>query len=253
MKTAMVRILNIDIHNYTFEEFLSGLKSGVVFTPNVDHIMKLQKDREFYDVYTRADYRVCDSQIVKATSGLVSSVKIQEQIAGSDFFPAFCQYHRNNTAQIRVFLLGGTEESVIQAKDQINRNAGSPVVIDGYSPPFGFERNEAEEQKIINRINQSGATVLAVGVGAPKQEKWIMKHKHKMPGVKIFFAIGATIDFQAGNIKRSPKWITAIGMEWLYRMLQEPQRMVKRYLIDDLPYFYLILKQRLGKYQNPWA
>ncbi|MEZ4826300.1 MAG: WecB/TagA/CpsF family glycosyltransferase [Bacteroidia bacterium] len=253
MTGEKVNILNISIHNHTFEELLAGLKKGVVFTPNVDHIMKLQKDREFYEVYVRADYLVCDSQIVKATSGLVSPIKIKEQIAGSDFFPAFCHYHRNNTGQVKVFLLGGTEESVIQAKDNINAKAGAQVVVDGYSPPFGFERNAEEEKNIIDRINRSGATVLAVGVGAPKQEKWIMKHKDQLPGVEIFFAIGATIDFQAGNVKRSPKWITAIGMEWLYRMMQEPQRLVKRYLVDDLPYFYLILRQRLGKYENPWA
>lgn len=253
MNAEKVNILNIDIHNHTFDGLLAELKKGVVFTPNVDHIMKLQKDKEFYDVYTKADYLVCDSQIVKATSGLVSPVKIREQIAGSDFFPAFCQYHRNNTEAVRVFLLGGTEESVEQAKNNINQQAGTQVVVDGYSPPFGFEKNEAEEQKIIQRINQSGATVLAVGVGAPKQEKWIMKQKHRLPGIDIFFAIGATIDFQAGNVKRSPRWITAIGMEWLYRMMQEPNRMIKRYLIDDLPYFYLILKQKMGKYENPWA
>lgn len=248
-----VNILNIQIDNQTFDGLLAELKEGVVFTPNVDHIMKLQKDREFYEDYIQADYLVCDSQIIRVTSGWVSDNKIKEQIAGSDFFPAFCLYHKNNTDKVKVFLLGGTEESVVQAQDNINQKAGAEVIIGGYSPPFGFEKDSTEEEKIIDMINQSGATVLAVGVGAPKQEKWIMKNKDRMPGVRIFFAIGATIDFQAGNVKRSPKWITAIGMEWLYRMLQEPKRLFKRYMIDDLPYFRLILKQRFGSYQNPWS
>ena len=253
MKVGKVNILNIDIANYTFQEFLENLQEGVVFTPNVDHIMKLQKDKSFYEVYSKAEHLVCDSRIVQATSKWVSKEKIRDQIAGSDFFPAFCQFHRNNTDNIKVFLLGGTEESVVMAQDNINEKAGSQVIIGGYSPPFGFEKNETETQKMIDMVNESEATVVAVGVGAPKQEKWIMQHKHRMPGVKIFFAIGATIDFQAGFVKRSPKWITAIGMEWLYRMAQEPKRLFKRYIIDDMPFFLLLIKQRFGLYQNPWA
>jgi len=246
-------ILNVTLDNLSFKELLDQLRSGVVFTPNVDHLMKLQKDREFYEVYSKADYLVCDSRIIQATSRWVSKSPIKEQIAGSDFFPSFCHYHRNNTDEIKVFLLGGTEDSVKQAQHNINEKAASQVVIGGYSPPFGFEHNKAECTKIIDMVNASGATVLAVGVGAPKQEKWIISHKNKMPGINIFFAIGATIDFQAGNVKRSPKWVTKVGMEWAYRMAQEPKRMFKRYIIDDMPYFVLILKQKLGIYQNPWA
>lgn len=246
-------ILNVTLDNLSFKELLEDLKSGVVFTPNVDHLMKLQKDREFYEVYSKADYLVCDSRIIQATSKWVSDNPIKEQIAGSDFFPSFCQYHKDNTDNIKVFLLGGTTESCKQAEENINSKAGNQVVIGGYSPPFGFEHDREECDRIIQMVNDSGATVLAVGVGAPKQEKWIIKHKDRMPGVDIFFAIGATIDFQAGNVKRSPKWITKVGMEWAYRMAQEPKRMFKRYIIDDMPYFVLIFKQKIGKYQNPWA
>ncbi len=254
MPADKVQILNLSIDNYTFQGFLEELTEGVVFTPNVDHLMKLQKDKSFYDVYVKADHLVCDSQIVKASSNILPQAKIKEQIAGSDLFPAFCQFHKNNTDQIKVFLLGGTtSESTMNAWQAVNEKAGSQVVIGGYSPPFGFEKDETENQKIIDMINDSGATVLAVGVGAPKQEKWIMANRHKMPDVKILFAIGATIDFLAGNVQRSPKWITSIGMEWAYRMAQEPKRMFKRYMIDDMPYFWLIAKQRMGWYQNPWA
>lgn len=254
MPADKVQILNLSIDNYTFQGFLEELKEGVVFTPNVDHLMKLQKDKSFYDVYVQADHMVCDSQIVKASSNILPQAKIKEQIAGSDLFPAFCHFHRNNNAEISVFLLGGTtSEATMDAWQAVNDNAGSQVVIGAYSPPFGFEKSEEENQKIIDMINDSGATVLAVGVGAPKQEKWIMSNKHRMPNVKIFFAIGATIDFLAGNVQRSPKWITSIGMEWAYRMAQEPKRMFKRYMIDDMPYFWLIAKQRMGRYQNPWA
>ncbi len=248
-----VRILNLDIDNVTFAGLLAELKEGVVFTPNVDHLMKLQQDREFYELYTQAEYLTCDSRIMQVTSAWVSKSPIREQIAGSDFFPAFCQYHRANTGEMKVYLLGGTTpEAVEEAWVNLNRKTASNLIIGGYSPPFGFENNPVENDKIIERINASGATVLAVGLGCPKQEKWIMHNRQRLPGVKIFFAIGATIDFQAGRLHRSPRWITKIGLEWLYRMFQEPKRMVKRYLVDDLPYFFLLWRQRRNKYVNPW-
>ncbi|MEL7532291.1 MAG: WecB/TagA/CpsF family glycosyltransferase [Bacteroidota bacterium] len=215
--------------------------------------MKLQKDRSFYEVYQEADYVVCDSRIIQLTAAWATGKAIKAQIAGSDFFPAFCQYHAHNTAEVKIFLLGGTPESVRQAADNINNKAGAQVIVGGYSPPFGFEDTPSENAKIIQLIQQSGATVLAVGVGAPKQEKWIMAHRQQLAGIKLIFAIGATIDFQAGLVQRSPKWISKIGLEWLHRIFQEPGRMLKRYFVDDLPYFYLLWLQKRGKYRNPWS
>jgi exopolysaccharide biosynthesis WecB/TagA/CpsF family protein len=126
------------------------------------------------------------------------------------------------------------------------------MIVGAHSPSFGFEKNEEECAKIIELINQSGATVLAVGVGAPKQENFISKYKDQFTNIKIFLAIGATIDFEAGNIKRAPKWISEIGMEWLYRLLAEPKRLWKRYLVHGPSFFWLILKQKLNLYVDPF-
>ena len=101
-------------------------------------------------------------------------------------------------------------------------------------------------------INESGANVVLVGVGCPKQEKWIDAHKNKMPNVEIWMALGATIDFEAGNIKRAPKWVQKIAMEWFYRFLKEPKRMFKRYFVDDIKFFWYFGKQLLGIYKNPF-
>lgn len=249
-----LQILNLKIHNWRFNDFLEQLQQGVVYTPNIDHYAKLQKDKNFYDCYTKADHIVCDSRVIQLLSKfLYPGDGVVEQIAGSDLFPAFCQFHHNNTDKVRVFLLGGTKDSVVTARKNINTKTCSNIVVDGYSPPFGFENDELENKKILELVTNSNATVLAVGVGAPKQELWIEKHKHLLPNVKIFFAIGATIDFQAGHFKRAPKWMTKFGLEWCYRILQEPRRMTKRYLIDDLPFLWLVVKQKFGKYKNPWA
>lgn len=248
-----VRILNVEIDNITFERFLAELDQGVVFTPNVDHLIKLQHDHEFYRAYAAADYRVCDSRIIQLVSPLVSATPIVEQITGSDFFPAFCQHHRHNTDKIRVFLLGGSEQTVQLAAKRINQRAAAQVVVGAYSPPFGFEKDAEQTAKIIELVNRSSATVVALGVGAPKQEKWIIAHRHRMPNVRIFFAIGATIEFIGGGQRRAPKMLSRLGLEWAYRLAQEPRRMVRRYLIEDLPFFQLLLEQRLGRYRDPFA
>ena len=101
-------------------------------------------------------------------------------------------------------------------------------------------------------INESGANVVLVGVGCPKQEKWIDAHKDKMPHVDIWMALGATIDFEAWNVKRAPKIFQLWYMEWFYRFLQEPKRMYKRYFIDDVKFFWYFGRQLLGFYKNPF-
>jgi exopolysaccharide biosynthesis WecB/TagA/CpsF family protein len=244
-----IKFLNITIDNLSQKELLEELKTGIVFTPNVDHLIKLQKDREFFRNYLLADYKVCDSKILIYASRFLGT-PIKEKIAGSDFFPAFYTYHKKNK-DIKIFLLGADQGVARKAQARINAKVGRNIIVGSYSPSFGFEKNEKECLEIVEMIKQSGATVLAIGVGAPKQEKWIFNYKDKLPNIKIFLAIGATIDFEANNVKRAPIWMRNIGLEWLYRLLSEPQRLWKRYLIEDLPFFWLILKQKLNLYKMP--
>lgn len=249
---SQVNLLNVSIHNVSTTELLERLQSGgTVFTPNVDHVIKLQKDPEFYQAYQQADYRVCDSQILLYASKFLGT-PIQEKISGSDFFPTFYRYYKDDET-IKIFLLGAAEGVARKAQRRINAEVGRKMIVASHSPSFGFEKNEKECQKIVDLINQSGATVLAIGVGAPKQEIWISKYKDQLKNIKIFLAIGATIDFEAGQVKRSPKWMSHAGLEWLYRLASEPKRLWKRYLIEDLPFFWLVLQQRINQYQNPWS
>lgn len=245
-----VKLLNISIDNISQAEFFEKCKSGVVFTPNVDHLMKLQSDPEFVNTYKDATYKLCDSKILFFISRFLGT-PIKEKISGSDLFPAFYQYHKNNE-DIKIFLLGAREGVALKAQEKINAQVGRTMIVGAHSPSFGFEKNEEECAKMIELINQSGATVLAVGVGAPKQENFISKYKDQFTNIKIFLAIGATIDFEAGNIKRAPKWISEIGMEWLYRLLAEPKRLWKRYLVHGPSFFWLILKQKLNFYVDPF-
>lgn len=245
MKAKRINILDIQIDNIGMNELLERLKvGGVVFTPNVDHLVKLQKDREFCRVYQEADYRVCDSQLIMYASRFLGQ-PIGEKISGSDLFPAFYQRYRDDE-NVKIFLLGGLEGVAEQARQNINAKVGRDMVIDTYSPPFGFEKDPQECRKIIDIINGSGATVLAVGVGAPKQEKWICRYRSRLASIKTFMAVGATIDFEAGNLERSPTWMSSVGLEWLYRLMKEPGRLWKRYLVEDLAFFVLVLRQKLN-------
>ncbi|MDJ0648917.1 MAG: WecB/TagA/CpsF family glycosyltransferase [Xenococcaceae cyanobacterium MO_188.B19] len=242
------KILNIEIDNISSSQLLQQTRNGgVVLTPNVDHLMKLQKDWDFYQLYTSADYIVCDSKIIYWASILLGD-RIKEKISGSDFFPLFYKKYQYDR-EIKIFLLGGTETSVQQAKNNINHKVGRTMVVGAYSPPFGFEKEQAECQKIVDLINSTDATVLAIGVGAPKQEKWIFKHKDRLSKIKIFLAVGETINFEAGATKRAPKWMSQAGLEWLYRLVLEPKRLWKRYLLESIPFFILILLQKINLYR----
>lgn len=239
-----ITLLNTTIHNYSMQELLKDLndRGGFVVTPNVDHIVKLQEDAELQAVYQGADYRVCDSKILEYTLKLLGT-PIKEKISGSDLFPAFYEYNKANP-DTKIFLLGAQEGVADCARQNINEKVGREIIIDSYSPSFGFEKNPEECQYIIDRIQQSGATVLAVGLGAPKQEKWIAQYRHQLPSIKIFLAIGATIDFEAGEKARSLKWMSEVGLEWMHRLASEPQRLWKRYLVDSLPFFLLVLQYK---------
>lgn len=248
------KLLNVEINNISTDDLLAELDEGVLLTPNIDHMVCLQKDQSFYNCYKNAQFVVCDSRIIYLLTRIFSpSAPLKEQIAGSDFFPKFCSYHAEKNDGTKIFLLGGTPESVEVAKTNINTRTNSDIIAGTYSPPFGFESSDQENRKIYELIKASGANVLAVGVGAPKQEKWIQNHRQNLPSIAIFMGIGATIEFESGNLKRSPKWMTHFGLEWAYRLMQEPGRLAKRYLVKDTVFFWMLVKQKAGLYKNPWA
>jgi len=147
---AKFQFLNVSIDNVDFGDFVKNLESGFVVTPNVDHLIKLQKDLRFYNSYQAADHIVCDSKILmKLSKFLDKHNPITSQIAGSVLFPAYCEYHKNNTENIRIFLLGGTPETVQIEKDNMNARTSSHILITGYSPTFAFVSAEIEWTEII--------------------------------------------------------------------------------------------------------
>ena len=114
-------------------------------------------------------------------------------------------------------------------------------IVGTYAPPFGFEKDEKELDKINQMISDVHPDLLIACLGCPKQEKWIYENIAKY-GAKVSVCAGATVDFLAGNVKRAPKWMSEHGFEWFYRFLQEPKRMFKRYFIDDFAIIRLVFK-----------
>ena len=245
------KILNVNILSTTQDELLRNLRKGVLITPNLDHLVKLQHDKEFYELYQKAEWVVCDSKILYLASKALKH-PLPEAIPGSSFFTAFYEYHKENP-DCKIYLLGAMDGVAPKAMERINEKVGRKIVVGAMSPSFGFEKKQEENELIYRTINESGANVVLVGVGAPKQEKWIFAHKDKMPNVNIWMALGATIDFEAGNIKRAPKIYQKFAMEWFYRFLKEPKRMFKRYFVDDMKFFWYFGKQLLGLYKDPFA
>ena len=245
-----VNILNVRIQNLTQDELLKEMNEGVLITPNLDHLVKLQKDKDFYEVYQKAEWVVCDSKILYLISKLLKHPLFMAN-TGSSFFTAFYEYHKENP-NCKIFLLGAAEGIAQKAMSRINEKVGREIVVGACSPSYGFEKKQEECEKLVRIVNESGANVLLVGVGAPKQEKWIMKYREHMPNIDIFMALGATIDFEAGTLKRAPQIWQKLGAEWLYRVIKEPKRLFKRYFVDDMKFFYYFAQQLMGYYKNPF-
>ncbi|MEY8829347.1 WecB/TagA/CpsF family glycosyltransferase [Sedimentitalea sp. XS_ASV28] len=246
-----VKVLNAEVDDLGMDELVEDFDRGFLLTLHVDMLMKLQKDREFYDILDRFDIITCDSQILYfATKFLGTPVK--ERLSGSDFFPRYYHKHANNP-DIRIFLCGGKEGIAEIAAEKINARVGREIIVGTYAPPFDFETRAGGVEEIVDRVNASGATVLLVGLGGGRQEKFIVKYHERFPNVHSYLPLGGTIDYEAGTFKRPPAWVTDWGFEWFYRLCKEPVARFHRYVIHEPPALYHLLRQRLGLYRDPFA
>lgn len=244
---ARIKFMNTDIDNLTMAETLNEIDKLIqkkncsyVVTPNVDHIVRLEKDVELQKVYKNASLILTDGKPLIWISKWYKT-PIKEKISGSDLFPKVCELAANKN--YTMYLLGAAEGVAdIAAKNLMKKYPGLNVV-GTYSPPFGFEKNEQEMNKIKTQIQEVHPDILIVGLGCPKQEKFMYYHCKEL-GVPISFGLGASIDFEAGNIKRAPKWMSNHGLEWLYRFSKEPKRLFKRYFVDDLKIIQVARKYR---------
>ena len=246
---SRIKFLNTEVDNITMneavqkiEQLILNKKPSYVVTPNIDHIVKLESDKEFQEVYKEADLILTDGMPLIWISKLKKN-PIKEKVSGSDLFPEVCKLAANKG--YKVFLLGAAEGVAAKAAENLKLKYKGLNIVGTYSPSYGFEKNEYEIQQIIKMIKEVKPDILAVGLGAPKQEKFLYKYRNQL-NVPVALAIGASIDFEAGNVNRAPKWMQHIGLEWFYRLCKEPKRMFKRYFVDDVKILRLIFKYRKG-------
>lgn len=244
---ARIKFMNTEIDNLTMKETLDEIdklilkndKSYVV-TPNVDHIVQLETDVELKNIYRDASLILADGKPLLWISKWYKT-PIKEKISGSDLFPLLCEMAAKKGYSM--FFLGAAEGVAAKAAENLKKKYNGLKIVRTYSPPYGFEKDEIESEKIIDMVKEAHPDILILGLGSPKQEKFVY-HYCKDLGVPISLGLGASLDFEAGNIRRAPKWMSNHGLEWLYRLIKEPKRMFKRYIIDDCKIVKLIIKYK---------
>ena len=216
---------------------INNRKQFYCTTVNVDIYLLMEENLILKEIVNKSQYIVADGM------PLVWLSKIKKEpvnrITGADLMPKLCDIAAKN--YFRIFLLGGTEKVNFKAQEVIERKYGK-IVAGRYSPPIGFEKDEKELAAIINIINSCRPDIVFACLGAPKQEFWISENLHKT-NASFALTAGAGIDFISGNMKRAPLLLQNMGLEWLYRLLMEPKRLYKRYIIRDSKFIIMAIKE----------
>ncbi|TYQ16776.1 UNVERIFIED_CONTAM: N-acetylglucosaminyldiphosphoundecaprenol N-acetyl-beta-D-mannosaminyltransferase [Acetivibrio alkalicellulosi] len=236
MRTT-VDILGVPVDNVTMNEaveivesFLEKNKIHFVFTPNAEIMMAAQRDDQLKNILSSADLVVPDGAGVVLASKILKPV-LKEKVAGFDLTHNL--FYKFSNKNVNFFFLGGKPGVAEQARQKLlekNININVVGIRDGY---FSSDKDD----EIINQINSSCTDILLVGLGAPKQEKWIYNNSNKL-NVKVCIGVGGTFDGIAGIVKRAPSFFCNNGLEWLYRLYKEPRRFVR---MLDLPKFILVV------------
>lgn len=239
-----IKIFDIEIDNITLDELFLRIdemiinnKKGYIVTPNVDSIVQLNSNLELKNIYNNATLILNDSMILKR-AGAILGYKMREKLSGSDLLPLICEY--SSKKNYSLFFLGAKDGVAEMAANNLKNKFSNLNIVGTYPPPFGFENDIVECNKIVTMINNYSPQILFIGLGAPKQEKFAYKYLKDL-NVNIILCTGAAFDFQAGNVKRAPKFIRRIGMEWFYRFYKEPRRLFRRYFIEDMKFFKLFM------------
>lgn len=209
------------------DQMVSSGRAHYIATANVDFLVQARSDDELRNVLHGADLVVCDGKPLVWLSRLLGKA-LPERVAGSDLVPRLLASAEQNGWS--VYFLGGREEVLEQAvRNTILKHPGLRIA-GAYSPPFAPVA-KMDHEDICERISEARPDILLVSFGCPKQEKWIALH-YKRLQVPVSIGVGATIDFLAGTLRRAPRWMQQSGLEWVFRLLQEPRRLVKRYATD---------------------
>ena len=208
-------------------EMIEEGRPHLLATANVDFLAQVQEDEGLRRILVDADLVVCDGTPLVWMSRLLGDA-LPERVAGSDLVPLLLDLAAGQG--YRVYFLGGRDEVLGTALEKIRERWPALEVAGMYSPPFA-PLEQMDHADICRRIREARADMLFVSFGCPKQEKWLARN-YREAGVPVAVGVGATIDFLAGAVKRAPVWMRKTGLEWFYRVMQEPKRLAGRYWKD---------------------
>jgi N-acetylglucosaminyldiphosphoundecaprenol N-acetyl-beta-D-mannosaminyltransferase len=243
-----VNIAGVDIDRYSFDEAIDIILKHVlakgrpeyVVTPNAQHIVDLRKDLEFQLIYQNAFLVVPDGVSVLQAAKFLRC-PLNGRVNGTDLFERLCaiaaDYH------LSVFLMGGRPGAANSAAAILQQRYPGLAIAGTYCPPFGFERDETELERIQDAIRTAAPDILFVGLGAPKQEKWIARNYETLK-VPISLGIGVSFELVSGMVQRAPKLMQKTGFEWLFRLIVEPRRLWKRYIVGNTLFVWMVLRQK---------
>lgn len=233
------RILDVRITNTTYDElakkiykdFVSNSKIFIVAI-NPEKILRAQNDKYLKKIINSATYNIADGIGIIYSSRFLKG-KISNRITGIDLMNNICFSAKKYG--YKIFLYGSSIENVTMTKKELEKKYPKIKIVGAES---GYTK---DNDNLIMKINNSGANVIFVGLGTPKQEYWIYENKDKL-NANIFMGVGGSFDVISGKIKRAPLFMRKLGLEWLYRLLKEPKRIVRQTKL--LKYIYLIIKSR---------
>jgi N-acetylglucosaminyldiphosphoundecaprenol N-acetyl-beta-D-mannosaminyltransferase len=233
-KPRGVAILGVAIDNLTMHQLLDAVESQIaeggfhqIATANVDFIVNSVRDEELREVLSRCDIVLPDGMPLVWASRLLG-VRLGERVAGADLVPRLTKLSAERG--YRIFLLGASEESSAGTSAWMRRNFAGVCIAGRYSPRIQ-PLEEMDHEYILACIEEARPDILLVAFGNPKQEKWIAMHRNRLK-VPVCIGVGGSFEFLSGRIRRAPVWMQQNGLEWLYRTIQEPSRLAKRYFFN---------------------
>ena len=217
------------------------IRDRLINTINAHSYNTAQQDLLFAEALQQGDVLIPDgASIVKACRWLNAKSKPKERIAGWDLFEF--EMERLNQSGGKCFFMGSSEK-VLKLIKRRSKVDFPNIEVETYSPPYKPEFSKAENNAIISAINKANPDLLWIGMTAPKQEKWVYTHWNELQIHCHCGTIGAVFDFYAGTVKRAPVWWQRNSLEWCYRLLREPCRMWKRYIIGNLLFIWNVYKE----------
>jgi exopolysaccharide biosynthesis WecB/TagA/CpsF family protein len=245
-----VNIAGVHVDKYSFDEVVERIinhalvkgKPEYVVTPNAQHIVSLQQDALFQDIYRKAFLAVPDG-VSLLWSAKFLQTPLRGRVNGTDLFEKVCAEAAEKG--LKVFLLGGRPGAADNAKSVLQLRHANLNIVSTYCPPYGFESQPEELAAINSHIQAAAPDILFVGLGAPKQEYWIYNNYLDL-GVPVSVGIGVSFELVANMVQRAPVWMQKWGLEWLFRVFVEPKRLWKRYIVGNPQFMWLVVKQRFG-------